>query len=80
MSSPSITDPLEVPAELSDRSLSALVTRPLKRVAFWAAIVLPFLHVPLLASGLQSQDATVAFVTLLALNVTALAVGYYFDD
>jgi hypothetical protein len=79
MSSPSITDQLDVPSELSERSLLALITGPLKRLAFYAAIVLPFLHLPLLVTGLQSDTVTLAFGTLLVLNVVALLVGHYYD-
>ena len=79
MSSPPITDQLTAPADLSERSLVELFTGPLKRLAFYAAIVLPFLHLPLLATGLQSETVTIAFGTLLVLNVAALAVGHYYD-
>ena len=44
-------------------------------VAFWCAIVLPFLHLPLLATGLESTSVTVAFVALLTLNVVAVLIG-----
>ncbi|MFB6143496.1 MAG: hypothetical protein ABEJ30_09170 [Halorientalis sp.] len=45
-------------------------------VAFWAAVVLPFLHLPLLATGLDSLSVTLAFVALLALNVVAVVLGH----
>jgi len=44
-------------------------------VAFWTAIVLPFLHVPLLVSGLQQSSVQLAFVSLVALNVVAVLLG-----
>ena len=44
-------------------------------VAFWTAIILPFLHVPLLLSGLQRSSVQLAFVALVALNVVALLLG-----
>jgi len=44
-------------------------------LAFWTAIILPFLHVPLLLTGLRSSSAALAFVSLLALNVVAVIVG-----
>ena len=80
MSSPSITDQLDVPADLSERSVVQIVAGPLKRLAFYAAIVLPFLHVPLLVTGLQTETVTIAFGTLLVLNVVALLVGHYYDE
>lgn len=49
----------------------------LVRVAsFWAAIVIPFLHVPLLLTGIETPSETVAFLALLALNVVALVLGH----
>lgn len=74
MSSSSITDPLSAPVP-TDRSLSEFVLGPVRRAAFWAAIVLPFLHLPLLVTGLETETATLAFGLLLVLNVCALVVG-----
>jgi hypothetical protein len=44
----------------------------LRWTAFWAAIALPFLHVPLLYSGTQYADVLLGLV---ALNVACLLVG-----
>ena len=53
------------------------VVAPITGAAFWAAVVLPFLHLPLLvATGLSSQSTATAFLVLLALNVVALLVGH----
>lgn len=61
----------------SGTTLGASLLRPVTGVAFWAAIALPFLHVPLLlATGLSSQSTATAFVALLVLNVLALLVGH----
>ncbi|SDJ66745.1 hypothetical protein SAMN05216226_1077 [Halovenus aranensis] len=51
------------------------VVRPIRRLAFWAAIVLPFLHLSLLVSGLESRSTTLAFVALVILNTVAVYVG-----
>lgn len=51
------------------------VGRPVIGLAFWAAIALPFLHLPLLIAGLETTRMTVAFLLLLGLNVVALIVG-----
>jgi hypothetical protein len=56
------------------RSL-AVVAAPLRFIAFWAAVALPFLYVPLLAGGLEGQQALV-FVGLLAANAAALVLGH----
>jgi len=44
-------------------------------VAFWTAIVLPFLHVPLLVTGLKRPSVQLAFVALVALNFVAVLLG-----
>lgn len=76
MSSSSITDSRSLREALDGRSIPELVARPLKRLAFWAAIVLPFLHLSLLVTGLDSQSMTLAFVGLVVLNVGALWIGH----
>jgi hypothetical protein len=79
-SSPTLpTDRLPRLTELVDswplrRSLE-VVTAPLRFVAFWVAVALPFLYLPLLAGGLEGQQATV-FVGLLFVNATALLLGH----
>ncbi|WP_248896504.1 hypothetical protein [Haloplanus halobius] len=73
------TDRLPRLDELADawpleRGLDAVAT-PLRFVAFWAAVALPFLYLPLLIGGLQGEQAT-AFVALLSVNVAALVIGH----
>lgn len=70
-----LTDTDALLSERSRPSLFRLVLWPVKRLAFWSAIVLPFMHVSLLVSGLDSRSMTLAFVVLLALNVVAIYVG-----
>lgn len=76
MSSPPITELPSLPADGVERSLVELLLVPMHRAAFWAAIALPFLHLPLLVTGLDSETKTVAFALLVALNVVALVVGH----
>ncbi|MBO4249245.1 hypothetical protein IL252_15620 [Halomicrobium sp. IBSBa] len=52
------------------------VLPPIRALAFWIAIALPFLYLPLLAVGLSSQTLTGAFLTLLLCNAVALLVGH----
>lgn len=79
-SSPTLpTDRLPRPSELLDRQslrrrLDA-VAAPLRFIAFWAAVALPFLYVPLLAGGLEGQQLVV-FVGLLFANAVALVLGH----
>ena len=47
----------------------------LQRLGFWLAIVLPFLAVPLLATGLSTRSEQVALGVLLVCNVLALVLG-----
>lgn len=50
---------------------------PLQFVAFWMAIALPFLYVPLLIeTQLQTTAEAATFLALLGLNVLALLVGH----
>lgn len=76
MSSSSITDPKSLRDAVSGLSVPQLLVRPIKLLSFWAAIVLPFMHLSLLVRGLDSRSMTVAFVGLVVLNVCALYVGH----
>lgn len=75
MSSSSITDPGYLREVIADQSVPKLFLRPLRRISFWAAIVLPFMHLSLLTAGLESRSRLTAFVSLLGLNVVALYFG-----
>lgn len=48
----------------------------LKAAAFWAAVILPFVALGLLASGLETSTEYVLLVGLLLVNVFALVVGH----
>ena len=52
-----------------------IVTTPLRFVAFWAAVALPFLYLPLLAGGLEGGQLA-AFASLLGLHLLTLVVGH----
>lgn len=79
MSGSSITDPRLLFDSVESRSLRDAVLNPIKLLAFWSAIALPFLYLPLLATGLESQSVLLAFVSLVVLNVCALVVGHRYD-
>lgn len=55
--------------------VAKLLRRTLAAVAFWTAVVLPFLNLLLVVGGLAGQEL-VAFGGLLALNGIALVVGH----
>lgn len=64
---------------LLDRSVPAAgesLLAPIRGIAFWSAIALPFLYIPLLVSGLGSASTRTAFVALVACNVVALLIGH----
>lgn len=50
-----------------------------ERAAFWTAVVLPFLYVPLLVGGVSTSGERVALLVLLALNFLALYLGHDHD-
>ena len=52
-----------------------VLAAPLRFVAFWTAIALPFLYLPLLIGGLTGGEPTV-FGALLLANAGALVVGH----
>ena len=51
------------------------VLSPVRAIAFWVAVALPFLYLPLLITGLDTTPITVAFLALLGANAVALFVG-----
>jgi hypothetical protein len=59
----------------------AYLAVPIRFVAFWVAVALPFLYLPLLTGGLDGSEPA-AFAALLAANAVALVVGhgYRADD
>lgn len=52
------------------------VLAPLRVVGFWSAVALPFLYVPLVATGLGSTAEVTVFLALLAANVLAVVLGH----
>jgi len=57
-------------------SVGRTLVAPIRGVAFWTAIALPFLYLPLLATGLQSSAVRTAFGVLVLTNVVTLLVGH----
>lgn len=76
MSNSSSTDRSFEAGDLSADPVGPVVRQPLERVAFWSAIALPFLYLPLLATGLGTVQLQAAFLVLLALNVVTLLAGH----
>ncbi|PSQ05775.1 hypothetical protein BRC92_01670 [Halobacteriales archaeon QS_4_69_31] len=71
-----LTDTLTKSSTAIER-VGETVVSPITGLAFWTAIALPFLHLPLLLlTGLSSSGTATAFVVLLAANIVALLVGH----
>jgi len=81
MSNPSMHS--DAPTEEHERAplttLRQRIERPIRFVGFWLSVALPFLYLPLLATGLDTVSRTVTFLGLLALNVIALAIGHSYQ-
>lgn len=76
MSNSSQNDRLPFVGETPSVPSAPSIRKPVAGAAFWAAIALPFLHLPLLATGLETTTTTVAFLVLLGLNVLTLLIGH----
>ena len=63
--------------ERSDRNrpLPGSLPTPLSALAFWLAIALPAVYLPLLFAGLSTVPDLAAFLGLFGLHVVALAGG-----
>lgn len=59
----------------SARRASAAVGEPIQAIAFWSAVTLPFVYLPLLLIGLDSRRRAGAFAVLLLAHVIALLLG-----
>lgn len=65
---------------LNDVQSIPSLRRPLTGAAFWTAIALPFLYLPLLASGLAVPATRAAVLGLVGLNVVTLLVGHAYRE
>lgn len=52
------------------------VAKPIRVASFWLAIVLPFVYIPFLFTGLSNGAETGTFLALLGCNLGALYVGH----
>lgn len=56
-------------------SVVSALSEPLAAVAFWSAVGLPLLYVPLLANGLSGGRDLTLFLGLFGLHLVALVAG-----
>jgi hypothetical protein len=68
----------------SKRQFVTLPVMPLfeaiEAIAFWSAIALPFVYLPLLAGGLDSQTKQLDFAVLVGLNAFAIVLGHRYGQ
>ncbi len=57
-----------------DRSLQSAVEYPFRLLGFWSAIVLPFVILSLIATGVAQQSPTL-LAGLLSANIAGLVLG-----
>ena len=75
-----LTNPNEMDGSEDDEtrlSSSFSFVSSIRFIGFWAAVVLPFLYVPLLANGLETSGQLQTFLLLLAANIVALLFGHH---
>lgn len=78
MSTITNSDEVEDPPDGDEARLSTRYSfvSSVRFIGFWGAVVLPFLYVPLLVSGLDTAGQKETFALLLALNIVALFFGH----
>lgn len=77
MASPSNELSASVEESNSRNATDSTGLQPVTGAAFWAAVALPFLHLPLLlVTGLSSRSTGLAFAALVGMNVVALLIGH----
>ncbi|WP_207591261.1 hypothetical protein [Halomontanus rarus] len=52
----------------------------LTAVGFWVGSLLPFVYLPVFATGIDSASRLLLFVGFIALNVVALVVGHDYPE
>lgn len=57
-------------------AVTTALSRPIEAIAFWTAVALPFLYIPLLIYGLETSGQVLAFLGLITLNVIAFVLGH----
>lgn len=70
----------QTPSTRSDagpvRRAATLVRDPVRRLAFWGAILIPFSYLPLLSLGVEGTRGALLLAGLFVANVAALVVGH----
>lgn len=67
-----LADSAEPPQEAAGSWWWRTVSRPAQAAGFWAGVLLPFVYLPMLASG----DALTTVGALIAVHVAALWLGH----
>lgn len=62
-----------------ERLVGHPLVRAFEQAAFWTAVALPFLYVPLLVGGVSTSSEFVALVALLGLHFVTLYLGQDYE-
>ena len=62
-------------ADAAQRRLWTRATAVVTALAFWLAIPLPFLYIPVLVQGVDGRAEVLALLVLIGLHVVALGLG-----
>lgn len=68
------TDRIRESVGFDAETFQATVLPPVRFVGFWTAVILPFVYVPLLFTGLEGATMT-AFLALIVAHVVSLVLG-----
>lgn len=69
-------DDAEEGATAVERFVGGTLARGFERAAFWTAVALPFLYLPLLFGGISTSGEFVALVVLFGVNFVSLYLGH----
>ncbi|MFP4530061.1 MAG: hypothetical protein ACLFNC_02080 [Halodesulfurarchaeum sp.] len=58
---------------------TGMLLQPLEAAGFWAGVGLPFIYVPLILRGLETQTIQLTVAVLLATHVLALVLGRHYN-
>ncbi len=56
------------------------VPKLVEAAAFWGAIALPFVYLPLLFAGLNSTATRLLFASLVTLNAVLIVLGHQYNN
>ena len=77
--SPTRADRLRESVDIDAEVLQSTIATPVRFVGFWSAVVLPFVYLPLLFTGLQGTYLT-AFLLLVGVHILSIVAGREYNS